>query len=130
MGKYRMVSTQARVSIAILDDYQNVALKFADWSRLQDRSQVTVFNDHVSDPAALVERLKPFEVISVMRERTPLPRSIIEQLPNLKLIASNAPRNASIDLAAAKERHHGVRNGLLVDRHGGTDLGTDPRTRA
>ena len=63
----------------------------------------TVFNDHVSDPAALVERLKPFEVISVMRERTPLPRSIIEQLPNLKLIASNASRNASIDLAAAKE---------------------------
>ena len=62
-----------------------------------------MFNDHVSDPAALVERLKPFEVISVMRERTPLPRSIIEQLPNLKLIASNASRNASIDLAAAKE---------------------------
>src|SRR5260370_33975468 len=102
-GKYRMASTQAPVNIAILDDYQNVALKFADWSRLQDRSQVTVFNDHVSDPAALVERLKPFEVISVMRERTPLPRSIIEQLPNLKLIASNAPRNASIELAAAKE---------------------------
>ena len=101
-----MASTQAPVNIAILDDYQNVALKLADWSRLQGRSKVTVFNDHVSDPAALVERLKPFEVISVMRERTPLPRSIIEQLPNLKLIASNAPRNASIDVAAAKE--HGI----------------------
>ena len=98
-----MASTQAPVNIAILDDYQNVALKLADWSRLQDRSQVTVFNDHVSDPTALVERLKPFEVISVMRERTPLPRSVIEQLPNLKLIASNARRNASIDVAAAKE---------------------------
>src|SRR5258708_9262567 len=98
-----MASTQAPVNIAILDDYQNVALKLADWSRLQGRSKVTVFNDHVSDPAALVERLKPFEIISVMRERTPLPRSIIEQLPNLKLIASNAPRNASIDVAAAKE---------------------------
>src|SRR5882762_2909621 len=105
-GKYCMASTQAPVNIAILDDYQNVALKLADWSRLQGRSQVTVFNDHVSDPAALVERLKPFEVISVMRERTPLPRSIIEQLPNLKLIASNALRNASIDLATAKE--HGI----------------------
>jgi phosphoglycerate dehydrogenase-like enzyme len=99
-----MASTLAPVNIAILDDYQNVALKCADWSPLQGRSKITVFNDHVSDPAALVERLKPFEVISVMRERTPLPRSIIEQLPNLKLIASNAPRNASIDLAAAKER--------------------------
>jgi phosphoglycerate dehydrogenase-like enzyme len=98
-----MASTLAPVNIAILDDYQNVALKCADWSPLQGRSKITVFNDHVSDPAALVERLKPFEVISVMRERTPLPRSIIEQLPNLKLIASNAPRNASIDLAAAKE---------------------------
>ena len=103
MEKNPVISTQAPVNIAILDDYQNLALKFADWSRLQERSQVTVFNDHVSDPAALVERLKPFEVISVMRERTPLPRSIIEQLPNLKLIASNASRNASIDLAAAKE---------------------------
>jgi phosphoglycerate dehydrogenase-like enzyme len=98
-----MASTLAPVNIAILDDYQNVALKFADWSPLQDRSKITVFNDHVSDPVALVERLRPFEVISIMRERTPLPRSIIEQLPNLKMIASNAPRNASIDLAAAKE---------------------------
>jgi phosphoglycerate dehydrogenase-like enzyme len=98
-----MASTLAPVNIAILDDYQNVALKSADWSPLQDRSRITVFNDHVSDPVALVERLRPFEVISIMRERTPLPRSIIEQLPNLKMIASNAPRNASIDLAAAKE---------------------------
>ena len=97
-----MASSLKPTNIAILDDYQNVALKFADWSPLQGRSKITVFNDHVSDPVALVERLKPFEVISVMRERTPLPRSIIEQLPNLKLIASNAPRNASIDLAAAK----------------------------
>lgn len=99
-----MASTQAPVNLAILDDYQNVALKLADWSRLQGRAHITVFNDHISDPAALVERLQPFEVISVMRERTPLPRSIIEQLPNLKLIASNARRNASIDIAAAKDR--------------------------
>jgi phosphoglycerate dehydrogenase-like enzyme len=99
-----MLVDQFPINIAILDDYQNVALKLADWSSLQSRAHITVFNDHISDPGALVERLKPFEVISVMRERTPLPRSIIEQLPNLKMIASNAPRNASIDLAAAKER--------------------------
>jgi len=92
------------INIAILDDYQNVALKMADWSRLQSRARITVFNDHISDPGALIERLKPFEVLSVVRERTPLPRSIIEQLPNLKLIASNARRNASVDVAAAKER--------------------------
>jgi phosphoglycerate dehydrogenase-like enzyme len=99
-----MTPNQAPVNIAILDDYQNVALKLADWSSLQGRAYITVFNDHVSDPVALIQRLRPFEVISVMRERTPLPRAIIEHLPNLKLIASNAPRNASIDLAAAKER--------------------------
>jgi phosphoglycerate dehydrogenase-like enzyme len=92
------------INIAILDDYQNVALKLADWSSLQSRARITVFNDHISDPGALIERLKPFEVLSIMRERTPLPRSIIEQLPNLKLIASNARRNASVDVAAAKER--------------------------
>jgi len=68
MEKNPVISTQAPVNIAILDDYQNLALKFADWSRLQERSQVTVFNDHVSDPGALVERLKPFEVISGARD--------------------------------------------------------------
>jgi hypothetical protein len=101
---YLMPVHRMPINIAILDDYQNVALKLADWSSLQSRARITVFNDHISDPGALIERLKPFEVLSVMRERTPLPRSIIEQLPNLKLIASNARRNASVDVAAAKER--------------------------
>jgi phosphoglycerate dehydrogenase-like enzyme len=99
-----MPANQAPINIAILDDYQNVALKLADWTNLQSRAHITVFNDHISDSGMLIERLKPFEVVSVMRERTPLPRSIIEQLPNLKLIASNGRRNASIDVAAAKER--------------------------
>jgi phosphoglycerate dehydrogenase-like enzyme len=92
------------MKIAILDDYQNVALKCADWSGVSSRAQIDVFNDHVADPELLVERLKPYEVLAVMRERTPLPRSIIERLPILKMIASNAPRNASIDMAAAAER--------------------------
>jgi phosphoglycerate dehydrogenase-like enzyme len=90
--------------IAILDDYQNVALKLADWSPVAERADITVFNDHVSDPFALVERLLPFDVICVMRERTPLPRSIIQQLPQLKMIASTGTRNASIDVEAASER--------------------------
>jgi phosphoglycerate dehydrogenase-like enzyme len=68
------------------------------------RARIDVFNDHVADPELLVERLKPYDVLAVMRERTPLPRSIIERLPVLKMIASNAPRNASIDMAAAAER--------------------------
>jgi phosphoglycerate dehydrogenase-like enzyme len=90
--------------IAILDDYQNVALKMADWSVLADRAEITFFHDHIADTGAVIERLLPFDVICIMRERTPLPREVIERLPRLKLIASTGPRNAAIDLAAAQER--------------------------
>lgn len=92
------------MKVAILDDYQNVALRMADWSPVAERAEIAVFNDHLADEDALVERLKPFDVLCVMRERTPLTRSIIARLPNLKLIASTAGRNASIDMAAAEER--------------------------
>ena len=87
--------------IAVLDDYQNAALKSADWSVLGHRADITVFKDHLADPQAVIERLLPFDVICVMRERSPLPRNIIERLPNLKLIASTGAGNASIDVAAA-----------------------------
>jgi phosphoglycerate dehydrogenase-like enzyme len=92
------------MKVAILDDYQNVALGLADWSVVADRAEITVFDDHLADPDALVARLLPFDVICVMRERTPLPRAVIERLPQLKLIASTGPRNASIDMRAAEER--------------------------
>lgn len=91
-------------NIAVLDDYQNVALSLADWSVLDGRASVTVFNDHLADADAVVERLQPFDVVCVMRERTPLTRAIIERLPRLRLIASTAFRNASIDAKAAEER--------------------------
>ena len=91
------------MKIAILDDYQNVALRMADWSALGGKAEITVFDDHLADPVAIVERLAPFDVICVMRERTPLPREILHRLPKLKLIASTGARNASIDMAAAKE---------------------------
>jgi phosphoglycerate dehydrogenase-like enzyme len=92
------------MKVAILDDYQNVALKMADWSALSRTMEITVFNDHVTDQTALLERLSPFDVVCVMRERTPLRREILERLPRLKLIASTGPRNAAIDEDAAKER--------------------------
>ena len=92
--------------IAVLDDYQNVALECADWSLLRDRADIAVFQDHLADPDALIERLQPFDVICVMRERSPLPRNIIERLPNLKLIASTGAGNTSIDVAAAGD--HGI----------------------
>jgi len=92
------------MKVAILDDYQHVALRLADWSAVRRCAEITVFNDHLADPAAVVERLRPFDIVCVMRERTPLSRNILQQLPRLKLIASTGLRNAAIDMRAAAER--------------------------
>jgi phosphoglycerate dehydrogenase-like enzyme len=99
-----MPAKQERVRIAVLDDYQNVALSLADWSALDERATVSVFNDHLADSDAVVERLQPFDIVCAMRERTPMTRTIIERLPKLRMIASTGSRNASIDLKAAEER--------------------------
>src|SRR5437764_12720436 len=109
-----------KYKIAILDDYQNVALESADWSVLHDRADIAVFQNHVADPDALIERLLPFDVVCVMRERTPLPRNVIERLPNLKLIASTGAINASIDIAGAGDRgiavvHTGYRSDPTIE---------------
>jgi len=89
--------------VAILDDYQNIALSSADWTVLNDKTAVTVFNNHLFEEEAIIERLKPFDVICVMRERTPLTRSLLANLPNLKLIVSTGLRNAAIDTGAVEE---------------------------
>ncbi|MEV4127263.1 D-2-hydroxyacid dehydrogenase family protein [Nocardia sp. NPDC049707] len=108
------------MQVAILDDFQNVALTSADWSGVRSRAAVTVFNDHLDDADEVVARLEPFEVLCVMRERTPLPRSIIERLPRLRMIASTGPVNASIDVTAAGERgvhiaHTGYRSTPAIE---------------
>ena len=90
--------------VAIIDDFTNVARTFADWSKIEAKAEIMVFRDHLADADALVARLKPFEIVCVMRERTAFPRSVIERLPNLKLIVTSGMRNASIDTAAATER--------------------------
>jgi phosphoglycerate dehydrogenase-like enzyme len=90
--------------IAIFDDYQNVALELADWSPVTERATVTVFNDHLSEAKDIVDRLRDFDAVCIMRERTPLTRDILERLPRLKLIASTGSRNASIDVDAAAAR--------------------------
>jgi phosphoglycerate dehydrogenase-like enzyme len=92
------------MKIAILDDYQNVAAQCADWSQLAASAELTFFNDHLSDVDALVSRLEPFDIVCVMRERTPLTAEVIGRLPALKLIASTGPQNASIDINAARAR--------------------------
>src|SRR5580658_5641299 len=99
-----MSNSAEPVRIAVLDDYQNIALSMADWSGLDKRAAITVFNDHLADPDAVVARLQSFDIVCVMRERTPMTRAIIERLPKLRVIASTGLRNASIDLEAAAER--------------------------
>ena len=90
------------IRIAILDDYQSVALKFADWSVIKKRAEITVFNTPLVR-SALVETLQNFDVLCIMRERTPLSREILSQLPQLKLIVSTGKRNASLDVKACEE---------------------------
>ena len=89
--------------VAVLDDFQGVALEMADWSSLGDSVEVTVFRDHISDPDALVRRVQNFDIITAMRERTPFPRAILERLPNLRLLVTSGPANAAIDIDAARE---------------------------
>lgn len=91
------------IHIAILDDYQSVALKMADWTKIQQQAEVTVFTDHLSNETLLAERLQPFQVLCIMRERTPLQRELLAQLPNLTLIVSTGQRNASLDTTACAE---------------------------
>jgi phosphoglycerate dehydrogenase-like enzyme len=89
--------------VALLDDYQDVALQMADWQSLPADVEVQAFRDHLSDENALAERLKDINIIMAMRERTPFQRSLLERLPNLKLLITAGMRNASIDVAAASD---------------------------
>jgi phosphoglycerate dehydrogenase-like enzyme len=89
--------------IALLDDYQNIALKSADWDSLPAECSVDAFQDHLTDLAALTDRLQPYDVLVIMRERTPFPRALIKTLPNLKLLITTSGRNKSIDLEACAD---------------------------
>ncbi|KAJ3337345.1 hypothetical protein HDU93_001203 [Gonapodya sp. JEL0774] len=96
------------MNVAILDDYQHVAARMADWSRLGEapyHCKVTFFHDTVADREldGLVKRLDKFEVIVAMRERTPFPRTLLTRLPKLKLLITTGPRNASFDMQAAQD---------------------------
>jgi phosphoglycerate dehydrogenase-like enzyme len=88
--------------VAILDDYQDVARRLADWQSLP--AEVVVFRDHLSDESEVAARLADFDVVVAMRERTPFPRSLFERLPRLRLLVTTGMRNASIDLRAAADR--------------------------
>lgn len=109
------------MKIAVLDDYQNIALNMADWTEVTKMAGVDVFQDHISNQQQLLTRLMPYDVICVMRERTPLTAAIMRQLPNLKLIVSTGFRNASIDIIAAKELGIEVKNTDYFD-HGASEM--------
>jgi phosphoglycerate dehydrogenase-like enzyme len=106
------------VAIAILDDYQNVALGMADWSGLQRDHRIVAFNQRLPDVEAAARALAEFEVIGIMRERTPFQRALFEKLPKLKLLVTTGKRNASIDLEAAKAQ------GVTVCNTGGAGRAT------
>ncbi len=110
--------------VAILDDYQGVALRMADWGRLPAGTDVVVFPDHLADPGAVAARLAEFDIVMAMRERTPFPRALLERLPRLRLLVTSGMRNAAIDLAAAAER------GILVCGTGGLPYPTAELTWA
>ncbi len=90
---------------AILDDYQNVALSMADWSKVTNDIDIKVFNDQLGSADNVVAALQGFAIVCAMRERTAFPRTVIERLPDLKLLITTGMRNASIDLEAAKTRN-------------------------
>ena len=89
---------------AVLDDYQNVALKLADWSRVAGDAEVKVFNESLGDTGQVAKALAGYAIVCLMRERTLFPRALFEKLPDLKLLVTTGMRNAAIDMAAAKDR--------------------------
>ena len=91
------------VRAAILDDYQKVALKFADWSAIAKDVEVKVFNAPLGDDSTVIKTLQGFAIVNMMRERTPFNRKVIEGLPDLKLLITTGARNNSIDLKACAE---------------------------
>jgi phosphoglycerate dehydrogenase-like enzyme len=97
------MTSGAMRKLAVLDDYQGVALQMADWSVLAPECQIEVFRDHLSDLDALAARLRDFEIVTCMRERTPFGRDLLARLPNLRLLVTTGMRNAAIDVKAATD---------------------------
>ena len=89
--------------IAVLDDYQGVALSVGGWERLPDDCAVEAFRDHLKEEDALAQRLQSFDIVVAMRERTAFPRSLLSRLPNLRLLVTTGMRNAAFDMQATKD---------------------------
>ena len=94
-----------KIKVAILDDYQNVTHHFANWKTLSDKIELKVFNEYIGDDNYLSEKLFDYNVLCLMRERTPLPEELINKLPNLKLVITSGMWNASVDEETLKKRN-------------------------
>ena len=94
-----------KIKVAILDDYQNVTHKFADWKLLDQNIELTIIDKYIGNDHSLAEKLSNYDVLCLMRERTPLPKELISKLPNLKLVVTSGMWNASIDTEALKARN-------------------------
>ncbi|KAL7417024.1 D-isomer specific 2-hydroxyacid dehydrogenase [Mrakia frigida] len=111
------------IKLAILDDYAGLALSMGDWNKVKSAGvELTVFKDTLHDEEKLVERLRPFTIISTMRERTPFPSSLLSQLPNLKLLTTTGLRNLSISLPTTSSQS------ILVLGTNGTPQASEGRT--
>ena len=93
-----------KIKVAVLDDYQNVTHHFADWGKLSENIELKVFNDYIGDDPHLSEELFDYDILCLMRERTPLPSSLIDKLPNLKLVITSGMWNASVDTETLKKK--------------------------
>ena len=94
----------AGVAVAVLDDWQGVARDAADWSALAARAELVFFADAFADEDAAAAALARFDVLLTMRERTPMPRSLLERLPRLRMIGITGPKVATLDMAACAAR--------------------------
>lgn len=108
-----------KLRCAVLDDYQNVALTSADWSPVIDQVEIQTFNNYMDSAEKVIQELQDFDMVVLMRERTPFPEEVISQLPKLKLLITSGMRNASIDFKAAEK------NGIIVC---GTEGSSNPPT--
>lgn len=113
-----------KLRCAILDDYQQVAMTSADWSRILDKVEVKCINRHIDQSEELVEQIADCEIVVIMRERTPFRATLLAQLPRLKLLITTGMRNASIDLTAAASQ------GVIVCGTGGAGNATAELTWA
>ena len=94
-----------KIKVAILDDYQNVTRQFANWKSLDQKIDLTIINKFIGNDHDLAQKLMDYDVLCLMRERTPLPEELVNKLPNLKLVITSGMWNASIDIGACKKRN-------------------------